>query len=130
MANEVQVNLNVNVRNGKLYDPFMPGTVQISQASTGMHRPVCIVNSSAYEAVPFGDVVTPRLMYGRNLSGTKDVLIGMSTSAGSTAVTPLGRIRAGDLFLIPPTTDCATRLKWKTAGGTGSARVDLRITEK
>jgi len=125
MANEIKASLSVNVTKGRFRDTFQPGSMSINMTSTGAHRPVVSVGTAAYEAVPFGDVASPRLIYGRNLDGTNYVTVGMSTAAGSTAVTPFGKIRAGDPFLIPPSTNVNTLLKWKA--NSAAVLIDLRV---
>jgi hypothetical protein len=128
MANEVKATLTVNVTKGKFKDPFQPGAVGIDMGSTLMHRPIVVVNTSAYEAVPVGDVTTPRLMYGRSLAGSTSnyVGIGMSTSAASTSVTEFGKIGAGWPFFFGLASGVSTQLKWKANGA--ACNIDLKIT--
>lgn len=128
MTKEVKAALTVSVTKGKFKDPFQPGVIAINMGSTLMHRPIVVVNTSAYEAVPVGDVATPRLMYGRSLEGSTSnyVSVGMSTSAGSTAVTAFGKIGAGWPFFWGLAASVSTQLKWKASGA--ACNVDLRIT--
>lgn len=124
MPNPVTINLSVIVNKGKFRDPFQPGSIGMTLSTTDAHRPIVTVNTSAYEAVPFGDIGTPRLMYGRSLDGTNYVSIGMSTAAGSTVVTPFGKIEAGHPFCFGLAAGVSTLLKWKA--NAAAVKIDHR----
>lgn len=128
MSKEVSVTLNVNVRKGKLRNQFNPGSIAIDQATTGLHMPVVIVNTSAYEAVPTGDISAARLVYGRSLDGTNYVSLGVCTASTSTGVTEFSKIRAGDPYLIPGSTNLdAGQIKWKA--NAAAVRVHHHVVE-
>ena len=115
MAREITLTLSVNVRKGKLRYPFNPGSVAINQATTGLDARTVIVNTSAYEAVPTGDIAAVRYCFGRSLDGTNYVSLGvLKSTTGSTAVREFSKIRAGDPYLIPGSTNLdAGHWVWK-----------------
>ncbi len=125
MANEIKVTVGVTATKGYLKESFQPGAVGMDMAAAGAHRPLVSVGTAAYEAVPFGDVSSPRIVYGRNTDTTNYVTIGMATGTTSTGVTPFGKIRAGDPFCVPPSTNVDGLLKWKA--NTAAVLVDLRV---
>jgi hypothetical protein len=129
---DVTVSLSVLVNKTPYQDNFTPngGGVNFNQTTIGGHRPIVIVNSSAVEAVPFGDVVTPGLMYGRSLATTGStafISVGMSSATGSTGLREFGKISAGRTFQYELAAGVKGKLKWKA--GTGTIKVDLRILE-
>jgi hypothetical protein len=127
MADEIKVLVDVKYANGNAKDTFNPGNINITQTTVGKHAPIVIVNTSAWEAVPFGDLATPRIMAGRNLDASNFVSVAMTTSVASTAAgPPFAKLKAGDPFVIPPSTS-ASFMKWKA--DTGAVKVDLRAYE-
>jgi len=127
MANEIKATVQVNYQNGFLKDPFAPGSIGISQTALGCHRPTVIVNTSAYEAVPFGDISTPGICFGRNLDSSNYVTVGMSTSAASTAVNPFATIEAKEPFFLRLHSGVKTKLKWKA--NSAAVKMDLHVLE-
>lgn len=126
---DIAVNLTVNVNKSGHKDQFAPGAVNFAQTTVGAHKPIVSVGT-AYESVPFGDVSTPGIWYGRNLASTSStdyVEVAVATSAGSTTITPFGRIGAGRVFLMPLSTGSSGLLKWKASSG--SINVDQRLLE-
>ena len=127
MAKETNINLSIQTRKGMLRYTFQPGSVSISMATTGLESGTVIVGTTAYEAVPYGHIASPRMLFGRNLDAANYVELGRSTSTGSTVVHVVSRIKAGDLYLVPGSTAAKGLLKWKA--NTAAVRIHHHVLE-
>lgn len=125
MANELNLTVQLQYVSGRAADFFSPGSVGISQAAQGAHSPIAIATTNP-TAIPFGDLVTPGLVVGRNLASSTSsayLLIGpTTTSTGS--YYPFLKVKGGEPF--------AFRLAgnlWKWRASAGAIKVQLKIFE-
>lgn len=96
MADEIRMNMRVNVNNENYVDSFILNQASYDQASIGGHKPIIIVGTSE-EVLSLGDIVTPGLCVFQNLDDTNYVDIG-PTSGG--AIVPMIRLAAGRAALM------------------------------
>lgn len=121
MANEIKVNLSVQVDNGKFSQQFNPGRIQISQAAQGYHGPIVTIGTTE-EAIPTGDVGTLGIFCGRNLDDANYVTAGPSTGG---AMYPYQRIEAGESFVLR--LEPGITMKWKA--NTAAVKVQQLLFE-
>ena len=100
MANEITVNLQVNVTNGNYTRRAAPGVVNVDQAAQGQGGGIISIGTSE-EALSFTDITTKGWCFLRNLDDTNYVEYGPE-SAG--AMVGFGRLEPGEpaaMRLIP-----------------------------
>lgn len=95
MANEIDFQVSLQLRNGNLQGDFKPGNVDIDQASAEAQKYVVTITSSAQITLSTSGVTTEGLMMMRNLSGSNYFDFGPSTTGGSTGIM-FGRCKAGE----------------------------------
>lgn len=93
MADEITLRWNWTVEKGNLKDrvSFDSQTITLNTASPAMASGVMIAGTT-YEAVPLGDLTTPRLGYFKNLDATNYIEVGLEVSS---AFYPFLRLKAG-----------------------------------
>lgn len=121
MANEIKMQLAVQVDNGEFSNAFNPGQKQISQAAQGFHGPIVTVGTTE-EVMPTGDIGTLGLLVCKNLDAANYVTVGVSTGG---AMYPFQRIEAGEssAFRLEP----GVILRWKA--NTGAVKVQQMLHE-
>jgi len=80
MADEITVNLRVQLANSSLPDDFNPGRIQVDQSAVELFKRVVAVGTSE-ESLTFTDVTTPGLCYLYNLDSTNYVQYGNATGS-------------------------------------------------
>lgn len=97
MANEITMNVALQVRNGKFVDLFNPGQIQINQAAIGQGGPGVQIVGDTNEAVNFGDISTNGIMVLQNLDTNSYVLYG--PASGNSMVT-FGKLKPGEVAIM------------------------------
>ncbi len=121
MANEIKVNLSVQVDNGEFSYPFNPGQKQIGQNAQGFHGPIVTVGTTE-EVMPTGDINTLGLLALKNLDAANFVTVGVSTGA---AMYPFQRLEAGESSVLR--LEPGVILRWKA--DTGAVKIQQMLHE-
>lgn len=121
MANEIKVNLSIQVDNGEFSYPFNPGQKQINQDAQGFHGPIVTVGTTE-EVMPTGDITTLGWLVCKNLDAANFVTVGVSTGG---AMYPFQRLEAGEssAFRLEP----GIILRWKA--DTSSVKIQQMLHE-
>lgn len=121
MANEISLNVVMQIVNGSYRDMFSPGQISISQAAIGRGGYVQLIGTSE-TWVNFGDVVTNGYCILQNLDATHYVTYG--PEIGSVMVT-FGKLNPGEIAVlrIAPTV-----IMWAKAD-TAAVKLDVRLYE-
>ena len=119
MANEIQITLGVQVRNGSFLDQFNPGLLQVDQAAIGRGGSVQSIGTSE-EVVVFGDVATNGYMVLRNLDAAHYVLYGPEATG---AMVTMGKLKPGEIAILRVAPTVVMRAKADTA----AVLLDVRL---
>ena len=92
MANEVKVNISLDVTNGDYNDKVAPGVLQFDQAAQGVFRSIVSIPTSD-TAITISNITTEGWAYFRNLDDTNYVEHGPDSGG---ALVPYGRMEAGE----------------------------------
>lgn len=103
MANEIRMNMRVNISSGDYVDSFILNQASYDQASLGGHKPIIIVGITE-EVLSLGDIVTPGLCVFHNLDNTNYVEIGPEDGGVMVPMIRLAAGRAALLWLSPSVT--------------------------
>ncbi len=100
MANEINLNVSLTVRNGSLSDKFEPGPISISQAAIGGPYPGYQTIGTTEETIPTSEITTLGWAVFRNLDSTNYIELGFSTGVYGV------RLKAGEIatFRLNPGT--------------------------
>jgi hypothetical protein len=90
MANEITLNVRLQLSNGALLDDNNPGRIQVNQTTQRKYSVVVSVGTTE-ESVTFTDISTPGVCYLRNLDATNYVQWGPATTVYQ------GRLKASDI---------------------------------
>ena len=123
MANEINIGLNMQVRNGFFSDTANPGTIQVDQAALGRGGYVQDIGFAAPEVVDFGDVTTNGYMYLRNLDETNYVTFGPQSDAATIEV--FGKLKPGEVALLRV---APTIIMWAQAD-TAAVKLEVSLFE-
>ena len=121
MANEIQINVAVQVRNGFLIDQFNPGMLQVDQAAVGRGGSVQIIGTSE-EVVSFGDVATNGYCILRNLDETNYVTYGPEDTG---AMVTLGKLNPGEFAILR----IAPTVVMRALADTADVKLEVRLYE-
>lgn len=81
MADEIKVNINVQMTNGVIKHSFAPGQIAIDQAASGFYDVVASIGTTEETQGPnFGDVGTERVCILYNLDATNYVQVGFAAT--------------------------------------------------
>lgn len=121
MANEIQFNFSVQVRNGFFTDQYNPGVIQITQSAVGCGGYVQAIGTSE-EVVSFGDITTNGWCRIRNLDTTNYVVYGPEATG---AMVTFGKLEPGELawFRVAPT------VVMRAQADTADVKLEVRIYE-
>lgn len=78
MANEITINLSMQVAKGNFSTSFAPGALQFDQTAIGAHMPIVDVGTTE-ETLSLGDVSTEGWIVMRNLDSSNYIQLGFST---------------------------------------------------
>lgn len=88
MADEITLNVRLQLDNGVLDVDFRPGTIQVDQATSGMSDQVLSIGTSE-ESITFGDVANEGVCVLYNLDATNYVDWGVD----NTTMQAIGRLK-------------------------------------
>lgn len=121
MADEITVQLSVQVKNLEFENTFAPGSTKMSQAAQGFHGPVVTVGTTE-EVMPTGDISTLGLLVMKNLDAANFVTVGVSTGG---PMYPFERVEAGDSSVMR--LEPGVIIRWKA--DTGAVKMQLMLHE-
>jgi len=100
MSDEITIKFAVNIANGTFIESFgSQANLAFTQNNQGSHKPTIVVNPSD-ELINFGDVVTPGLLFMKNLDSEIAVNFGPSVTGGGVTMVPFGTIEPGEIVAM------------------------------
>jgi hypothetical protein len=121
MSAEIKMTVGLTVTKGFFYDTVKQETLSIDQTTQGGQLAVVSVGT-AEEDLAYGDVVTPALVYLKNLDTTNFVTYGPK-SAGNMIL--FGKILPGEVAILR--LGAAVVFRWKA--DTGAVKVLAKVYE-
>ena len=123
MPNEINVSLNMQVKNGPYSDYVQPGQIQIDQAAIGREGVVHTVGTSVTTIYSSGggDITTEGLVYLRNLDDTNYCTFGPWSGSSQTTI---GKLKPGEycFFRMDPAISTL-----RATADTAAIELDVRI---
>lgn len=100
MANEIQLTVKINCRNGSFEHLFAPSTLNINQTTGyGSGGGQIINGSSACEQLVITDMTAAGLFYCKNLSSSVTVQLGRASSTAASNFTAFASLAPGDVMV-------------------------------
>lgn len=115
MANEIQLSIRLNCRNGTTFEHlWQPSTFNITQSTAYGSGGGQILNGTTPETLTITDVAAAGVFYARNLSGSATIQIGRASGTSFTSLVSLlpgepmiGRLSVTNPSAIVTTTNTA-----------------------
>lgn len=111
MADEISINVLVDVTNGTFKDRFNPSRFKVDQAAIGVSGGVFSIGTSE-EAITFTDITTEGWLVMQNLDTTNYVQWGPEDTG---AMVVMGRMEAGEIAVLRMDSSATLRLQANTA---------------
>ena len=122
MANEITVNLNMEIKNGFFAESIRPGQIRIDQSGEGRSGVVQTIGTSE-EVVAFTEISTEGVLYMRNLDDTNFVRYGPERPVS--ILVYFGKLKPGEyaLFRLAP------GVVMRAQADTAAVKLDVRLYE-